>query len=52
MRVTANPGTAGPGDRLAGKTRYRRLLDALLVGDVAYCRAEVQAWLDAAKEHA
>lgn len=44
--MTANPGTADPGDRLAGEARYRRFLDALLVGDVAYCRAEVQAWLD------
>lgn len=44
--MTANPCTADPGDRLAGEARYRRFLDALLVGDVAYCRAEVQAWLD------
>jgi len=49
MRMTANPGTASPGDRLAGEARYRRFLDALLVGDVAYCRAEVQAWLDAGR---
>ena len=47
--MTANPGTADPGDRLAGEARYRRFLDALLVGDVAYCRAEVQAWLDAGR---
>jgi signal transduction histidine kinase/methanogenic corrinoid protein MtbC1 len=47
MRRT--PKATASSDTFAGEARYRRYLDALLVGDIAYCRAEVQAWLDAGR---